>query len=468
MSNTAINKFIRSVQLNDEDCAGCINCIKHCPTHAIRVHNGKARIIDKFCIDCGRCIKHCPHHAKIAICDSVSVIGMYKHSIALPAPALYSQFQNMDNVDIVLNALLKVGFDDVFEVSAAAELISEASRVYLKEHQEKNFIISSACPSIVRLIRIRFPTLLQYLLPLKAPIELAAELARKQAMEKTGFASEDIGIIFITPCPAKVSYIRDPLGIERSNVDHAIAIKDIYPMLLPHMSRNENEIIPLTRTGRIGLCWSHTGGEVSGLFTDSYLAADGIRNVIDVLEDLEDEKIHEVRYLELSACDGGCVGGVLNVENAYAAVHKTDRLRKYQPVSRNHLDEVVTEKSLEWTFPIEYEPVFRLGNDFKDSLRLMNHVEELLTHFPGLDCGSCGAPTCQALAEDIVRKDAVPNDCVYFLRDNIADLIVKIEALSGELVDGSAGDDPKGQSLRDNIKQLSVYLQEFNRHNKNK
>lgn len=42
------NKFIRSVRLKESACQGCINCIKHCPTQAIRVHNGKAHIIDKF------------------------------------------------------------------------------------------------------------------------------------------------------------------------------------------------------------------------------------------------------------------------------------------------------------------------------------------------------------------------------------------------------------------------------------
>jgi len=461
MKRSSSNRFIRSVQLNDEHCAGCINCIKHCPTHAIRVHNSKARIIDKFCVDCGRCIKHCPHHAKVAICDSLSVIGDYKHTIALPAPALYSQFQNMDNVDIVLNALLKIGFDDVFEVSAAAELVSEATRIYLKEHQEKNYIISSACPSIVRLIRIRFPSLLQHILPLKAPIEVAAELARERAMKTTGLPSEDIGIIFITPCPAKVSYYKEPLGVEKSQVDHAIAIKDVYPLLLPLMSRDERELIPLTNTGRIGLCWSHVGGEVSGLFTDNYLAADGIRNVIEVLEALEDEKIHEVRYLELSACDGGCVGGVLNIENAYAAVHKSDRLRKYQPIQMNHIEEVTNYPDLLWTQELEYEPVFRLGSDFKDSLRLMKDVEDFMKHFPGLDCGSCGAPTCQALAEDIVRGDATPHDCVYFLRDNIADLIDRIEMVSNELVEHSTDSHPKSDLLKADIKQLSVYLQDF-------
>ena len=114
-------KFVRSVQLRESACQGCINCIKYCPTQAIRVHNGKAHIIDKFCIDCGRGSRYCPHHAKIPSYDPLTVIDDSKYTVALPAPSLYAQYNNLTNVDIVLNALLKLGFDDVYEVSAAAE-----------------------------------------------------------------------------------------------------------------------------------------------------------------------------------------------------------------------------------------------------------------------------------------------------------------------------------------------------------
>lgn len=199
------DKFIRSVRLKESACQGCINCIKHCPTQAIRVHNGKAHIIDKFCIDCGRCIRYCPHHAKIAIYDPLSVINNFKYTVALPAPSLYAQYNNLTSTDIVLNALLKLGFDDVYEVSAAAELVSEASREYIKTHEKEAPFISSACPSVIRLIRVKFPALLSRLLPIKAPVEVAAEIARARAMKKTGLKPEEIGIIFISPCPSKVS-----------------------------------------------------------------------------------------------------------------------------------------------------------------------------------------------------------------------------------------------------------------------
>lgn len=456
-----MDKFIRSVRLKEDLCQGCINCIKYCPTQAIRVHNGKAHIIDKFCIDCGRCIRYCPHHAKIPIYDSLNVLNNYKYTVALPAPSLYAQYNNLTNVDIVLNALLKLGFDDVYEVSAAAELVSEASREYMKEHANEGPFISSACPSVVRLIRVKFPSLLSKLLPIKPPVEVAAEIARARAMEKTGLPSEDIGIIFISPCPSKVSYSKAPLGIDKSNIDKVVAIKDVYPLLLPHMSRDEAQLKPLSNSGRIGLGWGNAGGEVGGLLIDSYLAADGIVNILRVLEEIEDEKIHGLKFIELSACNGGCVGGTLTVENAYVATTKTKRLLRYQPVSKSHLSTHPELENIHWDDDVEYEPVFRLGNNFKESLEMMSTVEELTKKFPGLDCGSCGAPTCQTLAEDIVRGAATSNDCIYVLREHISSLSKEIDFLSKTANLTCGSDDDSSKLLHEYIHKLTTELAAF-------
>ena len=92
-----MDKFYHSVRLDEALCKGCINCIKRCPTEAIRVRGGKASINNKFCIDCGECIRVCPHHAKHATYDKLDVMRQYEYTVALPAPSLYSQFNNLDD-----------------------------------------------------------------------------------------------------------------------------------------------------------------------------------------------------------------------------------------------------------------------------------------------------------------------------------------------------------------------------------
>ncbi len=176
----------------------------------------------------------------------------------------------------------------------------------------------------------------------------------------------------------------------------------------------------MSTSGKIGVSWGRSGGEAGGLFTENYLAADGIENVIRVLEDLEDQKFTNLKFVELNACNGGCVGGVLNVENPYVAEVKLKRLRKYMPVARSHMEnEEQAEQIVPWTTGVQYEPVFSLGENMMESFVRLNQVERLCRKFPGLDCGSCGAPTCKALAEDIVRGQASENDCIYYLRENL-------------------------------------------------
>lgn len=416
-----MDKFYTSVRLDSDKCMGCINCIKRCPTQAIRVRNKKAVITKEFCIDCGECIRICPHHAKKAYYDSISVLDQFEYTVALPAPSLYAQFNNLEDVNIVLTALKKMGFDDVYEVSGAAEMISQLSRKYVEEHKEQWPIISTACPSVVRLIRVRFPNLIEHLLPICAPVDLAASLARQKAMEKTGLPSEKIGIIFISPCPAKVTAMHSPLGIDKSELDAVLAIKEVYPSLLHYMKESIDDVEELATSGKIGISWGSTGGEAGGLLTDSYLAADGIENVIRVLEDMEDQKFGNLEFIELNACNGGCVGGVLTVENPFVAKVKLKRLRKYMPVACARLS-IPAPKNAYWSSDVQYEPVFNLGDNVEESIANVAKVEELFKIFPGLDCGSCGAPTCRALAEDVIRGVAKEKDCIHILKQFIHQL----------------------------------------------
>ena len=451
-----MDKFYHSVRLEAALCKGCINCIKRCPTQAIRVRDGKAQINGTFCIDCGECIRICPHHAKIATYDKLEVMRQYEYTVALPAPSLYSQFNNLEDVNIVLNALKLMGFDDVFEVSGAAEIVSEATRQYISAHQDQVPIISTACPSVVRLIRVRFPNLIPHLLPLNPPVEVAAGLAAEKALQESGLPREKIGIFFISPCPSKVTYVKAPLGTEKSEVDHVLAIKEVYPQLLSHMKAVGEDPQELHISGKIGISWGRSGGEASGLFSENYLAADGIENVIRVLEDLEDEKFDNLQFVELNACNGGCVGGVLTVENPYVAEVKLKRLRKYMPVARSHMEEN-TKEYVPWTTGVEFEPVFRLGDNMMESFSRLERVERLCKRLPGLDCGSCGAPTCKALAEDIVRGEASERDCVYYLRDNLHKLSQEVAVLAEDLAERESENGDKGRmnALKEYIQMIS-------------
>ena len=402
-----------SVRLDADKCQSCTNCIKRCPTQAIRVRNKKAYIISDRCIDCGECIRVCPHHAKIAVTESFNELIKYKYRIALPAPALYGQFNNLENVDYVLTGLKRMGFDSIVEVSKAAELVSSATRVMLESGELKKPVISSACPAVLRLIRTRFPNLLGNLLPLYTPADLAAKIAREEAKKETGLSDEEIGVFFISPCPAKRTATRTPLCYDSSGINGAVAIKDIYPVLVQTMDKlAPTELENISSSGIIGVSWAQSGGESAGLLKERYLAADGIENVINVLEELEDEKLNDLDFIELNCCTGGCVGGVLTVENPYVAKARIQRLRKFMPVSCNSIGSEPDIDCLGWTKELTPSPAMKLADNVVKAMRMMTRLREIESTLPGLDCGICGAPSCRALAEDIVRGYAEETDCL--------------------------------------------------------
>ncbi len=406
--------YEHSVLLDESKCTGCTTCLKHCPTEAIRIQNGHALINPKRCIDCGECIRVCPHKAKKAVCSKFSDMQRFKWKIALPAPTLYGQFDNLEEVDYVLDGLLKIGFNDVYEVSKAAELVTAYTRLYLKHDGIRKPAISSACPVVTRLISLRFPSLSDHIIHMLPPMEIAARLAKEKAQkEHPEFSPDEIGVCFISPCPAKASYVKNGFASYKSYVDEVVSINDIYLLLIGKMKKDD-DVPALSESGRIGIGWARSGGEATAILNDDYLAADGIDNVIHVLDQVENGNIPSVEFIELNACTGGCVGGVLNIQNPFIAKARLQTLRRYLPISKNQLSreesEYIPEMYLFEDLP-EYQPISRLSDSLAKSMRMLSEIHSFKDTLPGIDCGSCGAPTCRAFAEDVIKGSAVPDGC---------------------------------------------------------
>ena len=413
--------YQHSVSLNIEKCCGCTHCLKRCPTEAIRIRDGHAQIDSSRCIDCGECIRVCPHKAKRAVTDKLSDIPKDKYKIALPAPTLYGQFDNLDDIDYVLQGLLDWGFDEVFEVARAAEIVSDYTRRYMKRDDIPKPVISSACPVIARLISLRYPFLAENLLPILSPMEIAAKTAREEALKKhPELKDEDICTVFISPCPAKVSYVKNKTG-GNSYVDLVVSMSDFYFELLGVMKKQMSPV-PVSKTGMIGLSWASAGGEATAVFNEKYLAADGIENANRVLEEIDNGSFPNLEFVELNACPGGCVGGVMTVVNPYMAQARLTSLRRYLPVSQNRGDDGDIPDDVFGTVTADYGTPSAFSSDREESMRMLQKMEEIIKSLPQIDCGSCGAPTCRAFANDVVRGRSDISECVVFMREELKKL----------------------------------------------
>jgi iron only hydrogenase large subunit-like protein len=446
-------QYFHSVRLDVEKCKGCTNCIKHCPTEAIRVHDGKAAIMEERCIDCGECIKCCPNHAKYAYTSTLEKLKEFKYNIALPAPSFFGQFKEKEKIEDILQAFMHIGFDEVFEVSLAAEIVAFIVHQQLSESGNKKPVFSSACPAVLRLMQIKFPGLLEQTTHVLSPMEVAARIARGEAAKKTGIAYDEIGAIFITPCPAKVTEVKQPIVTKHSAVNGVIGANLIYKDIIKNLYKgpaNDNGAhtngCHMHKATRLGMSWGYLTGESKSIELGTTLAVSGIHNVISLLEEIERGELQDVDFIELQSCNAGCVGGPLNIQNSFVGrVHLRDLITRYGSqlsyYSKEELCAVYEQRHFESTEPILPRPIMILDEDVSKALVKMERLDQLTKEFPGLDCGACGSPSCRALAEDIIRGIAFETDCVIKLRDRVNLLAQEILDLARIVPPAMAVDD---------------------------
>lgn len=420
-------EYFHSVRLQRDKCQGCVFCVKVCPTEAVRVRNGKAEILGDRCIDCGACAAKCPYHAFSVQTDSLEDLQKYKYNIVLPAPSLYAQFSEEIPLEDIWRGLHDLGFDEIFDISLASEYAAREIEDYVNGYGSgRRPIISAACPAVLRLIQVKFPELIPQLVPVLSPTELAAVYVKRTAVAEMGLTAADIGVWFISPCPSKESNIRQSVDVIDTALSGSFSVTEIYGLLLKRLGGSGSLRI---RTGSsYGMGWGAYGGEIRSAGIRNGLSVHGIENVYDVLEQISMNKMPQLDYLECYTCRGGCVGGLLTAENKFVAENNLRRriqqLRQTEPENRR---ETLRRSMTLHDFPVSAElrkkitprPMMQLDEDIVEAMEKFERMEEVLTSLPGLDCGACGAPSCQGLAEDIVQGKATEINCIFKLRSGV-------------------------------------------------
>lgn len=419
--------YFHSVTLNKAKCQGCVSCVKVCPTEAIRVRNGKAEILGDRCIDCGACAAQCPYHAFSVQTDTLAELANYAYNIVLPAPSLYAQFPDNIPLEDIWQGLHNLGFDEIFDVSLASEYIACEIEDYIKNYTGgRKPLISATCPAVMRLIQVKFPELIKQVMPVLAPVEAAAIYVKREATARRNLPSEQIGVWFISPCPSKETNIRQSVDVQHTELTGSFSLSEIYGLLLKNLG-GEHELN--VRTGSsYGLAWGAYGGEIASAGITNGLAVHGIDNVYDLLEQISMNKMPQLDYVECNACKGGCLGGLLAAENKFVAECNLRRriqvLRASEPVGRREAmakTMVLADfpKSAAYRKKLVARPMMQLDDDIMEAMKKFERMEEVLCSLPGLDCGACGAPSCQGLAEDIVQGKAHEIDCIFKLRASV-------------------------------------------------
>lgn len=167
-----------SLRFDSTRCDGCTACMRVCPTAAIRVRAGSARMMEDRCIDCDECLRVCPERAILPLTYPMNDLTRYDYQIAIPSPTLDGQFHRTASPHAVLNALHHCGFEEAVPESAVCDAVTHATKVFLSRYRGPHPMISSFCPAVVRLVQVKYPSLLAQLLPILAPREVAALVSR--------------------------------------------------------------------------------------------------------------------------------------------------------------------------------------------------------------------------------------------------------------------------------------------------
>ena len=412
-------KYYHAHQVVEDKCKGHMTCMRHCPTQAIRVRNGKAVISDELCVDCGECISVCPEGAIIPIADPLREISQFKYKVVVPAPVIYSQFGPNVHPYVIHLALKAVGFDEVMDVDTSSAALAMATVKYLETYKGRLPLISSYCPSIVRLIQVKFPDLLEQLSPLDAPREVTAKEIRRNTPKRVGVDPEDLGIIYLVSCPAKIVSVRQPAEKGQSNYDAVISIRDAYSILLPKvrsiMEEFDESEVPEGFTFSSG--WARTGSITEFAGQDSWLAVSGLDNVIRVLEDIENGRLKYIQFVEAMAHSSGCIGGPFCLENPYVARHTSnlqrDRYEQSVTVNEAEVERRLKNKDFFLDRQILPRATAFFDTDLETSIKRIKERERVFANLPQIDCGCCGCPTCKAFAEDFVKGEVQLTDCVF-------------------------------------------------------
>ncbi len=424
-----MSPYFHAIHIDNKKCAGRMKCMRICPTQAIRVREGKANIISEKCIDCGECITVCPNDAILPLTDPFGDLGKFKYTIAIPSPPLYAQFGREILPDKILAGLEHMGFDNAIDLAPICGEVSFAIQEYLREYKGPKPLISIACPTIVRLIQVKYPDLTDLIIPIDLPREIASREIKKKKSKELGLKPKDIGTFYLTPCPAKMISIRQPAEKGKSHLDGAISITDIYGPLLAAMEgvKKGSYRESLENICILGIGWAMVGGICRTLRLKNSLSVSGLSDVLDVFDDIERGKLRNIDFIEAYSCPQGCVGGSLTVENPYISYNKIVQLietLQYEKIKAcPDIREVRKLYKNNYFFiegKVESRPPTPLDNNLNKAIKKRKEKDKLYASLRKIDCGVCGSPTCLAFADDVILGNASLSDCIFYLPNKIS------------------------------------------------
>lgn len=393
------------------ECQDCFKCIRECPVKAIKVENACAAVIPELCILCGHCVEICPNGAKHVRDDLQQARNLLRDKemvFASLAPSFVSEFPDIP-VSEVIRALKKLGFYGISETALGAELVSGSTATLLQDRTPR-LMFSTACPVVVNFIGKYYPQFANCLTSHVSPVLAHCKLLRE-------YYGQSIGIVFFSPCIAKKGEADSHCGL----LDVALTFEDLRRWF------NEEQISFETIEGdteafvpysaREGALYPIDGGMIAGvkagcsIMEGDCMSFSGIRNIQKAISGLNEMRLSSPIFLELLACEGGCVNGPKS-SHRVATAWKRCQIINY---SQYPQDEIPRQLSAPETGGLSPDPV--PVKEYND--KIIQHALQTIGKYgpeDELNCGGCGYDNCREFSKALIDGKAEKVMCVAYMR----------------------------------------------------
>jgi len=400
------------------NCQDCYRCIKQCPVKAIKIEGNSASIIQSQCIYCGNCIQSCPVKAKKFrddIRNAQWLIDSGEKVIACLAPSWISDFPDYTTGQF-FRILKRLGFSGVSETAVAAEWITATSHAWL-EKQPNGVYFSSCCPAVVNFICRYAPELRKNLAPVYSPM-----LAHGRLLKQT--FGENIKTVFIGPCVAK----KEEADCYPDTINAVITFQELLNWMEEEkvVAGVAEETLPddfiIGKPGK-GKLFPIDGGMLSNIKKDvaatdiEYMTFSGIKNIREIMKEVPGWNVDHRIFLELMACDGGCIKGPGSVNQeglagkrlkiiSHSLIADGDQ-QKYRELSvsgdapENHFERISPVITCCYSEDEIQDILFSMGK---------------YTEQEELNCSGCGYDNCREFAKAMLEGKAERAMCISYMR----------------------------------------------------
>jgi len=404
--------FLNPIYTEKRECQDCYKCVRHCPVKAIKVESGYASVVPELCILCGHCVEVCPNAAKRVRDDlpqARQMLATKPRVLVSLAPSYVSEFPGLTAGQLI-RAFKRLGFFGVSETALGAQQVSAQAAAALAEGGGR-VLYSSACPTVVSYLQKHRPADSQFLTGLLSPLLTHCKMLRQHF-------GQDIGVVFVGPCIAKkLEAAQHPdlldVALTFDDLRRWLAQEKIAPeMLVPE---GGDDFVP--EASAEGAWYPVDGGMIAGMKSlcavndCSFMAFSGINAIQKAIEGLGTQPADGTLFLELLACEGGCVNGPRTAKRHGTAAKRRRVLRPVAapvPLFPRH-----SSLDIQSTFAVAPQPLLKFSDaQIREALRAVGK----LTRDDELDCGGCGYNSCREFAGALIQQKAERSMCVTYMR----------------------------------------------------